>query len=212
MLNPSIWNEPDESYERVYAAGNPWTHESQGDCDEVKHRRQLSLPVTAYRSCQKGLRPLLGYNGMLQYEIGDCGHQQNESIERSWNRSKMILAHPCRCNRKQREPEKKVKVRPEDATANVFRRIKHMMVVVPVNSKINKTENVAQKDRQQWFQGSQLDAMRYLQFQHHYCDDDGKYSVAKCFQSVFSHWQNRWTAQAFPAPHPLIANGFLTVT
>ena len=64
-LNAPIRNEPDECNGCIYAAGNPWTHESQWDCDEIKHRRELPLPITADSSGQQGLWTLFGNNGAL---------------------------------------------------------------------------------------------------------------------------------------------------
>ena len=80
-----------------------------------------------------------------------------------------------------------MEVSPEDAAADVFRGMKHGMVIVPVNSNANKTEDIAKKDQQQRFQRRQLELVRHLQFQNHYCDDYGKHAVAECFQSVLFH-------------------------
>jgi hypothetical protein len=51
-FNTTIRDEPDQGHKNVDAARNPRTHKGQRDCDEVKDRRELSLPITPYGSSQ----------------------------------------------------------------------------------------------------------------------------------------------------------------
>ncbi len=61
------------------------------------------------------------------------------------------------------------------------------MVIVPINADIDKAEYVANKYRDQGIQGSKLIAMRHLHFQYHDGNDDGNYTIAERFQSIFPH-------------------------
>src|ERR1041384_5903270 len=65
--------------------------------------------------------------------------------------------------------------------------MQHVMMVVPVDAHVNKTQNVAEKYRQQWTQIIQSAAVRHLNLQHHDRDDDCHHAVAECFQPSSSH-------------------------
>jgi hypothetical protein len=62
-----------------------------------------------------------------------------------------------------------------------------MMVVVPVNGNIHKTNYITNEFWQQILKRLPIIAMRNLQFLHHDCNDNGYYSITECFQSVFIH-------------------------
>ena len=50
----------------------------------------------------------------------------------------MVLAHPTRGKRKERQPKEKVQVRPENTAANFLSGLKEMMVIVPIDAEIDK--------------------------------------------------------------------------
>lgn len=61
------------------------------------------------------------------------------------------------------------------------------MMVVPVDTEVDKAQYVTQKHRDQGQQHMNVFAMRHLQFQHHDGDDDGDHAIAEGFQPVVSH-------------------------
>ena len=61
----------------------------------------------------------------------------------------MVLAHPGRRERKQRQPEQQVQVRPQDAAAHVRGGMQQVVVIVPVDADVDEAQHVAQEDRQQ---------------------------------------------------------------
>src|SRR3954467_15288247 len=65
--------------------------------------------------------------------------------------------------------------------------MKHVVMVVPVNTDINKTEQVTNENRKQRMQRIKFSGVRYFKLQHHNSDDDGQYAITKCFQPSFSH-------------------------
>jgi hypothetical protein len=62
-----------------------------------------------------------------------------------------------------------------------------MVMIVPVNSYINEAHDIGEKNRQQRFQGGELDAVRHSQFEHHDGDDDRENTIAERFESVGLH-------------------------
>src|SRR6267378_6789171 len=89
-----------------------------------------------------------------------------------------------------------MQVRPEYSAADLLGDLEQMMMVVPINTEINETEDVTQQYRQDRFQRGKFNRMRYLQFQHHNRDDDGKDTVAEGFKSGCFHFRtpDSWLA------------------
>src|SRR6184192_1854541 len=75
-----------------------------------------------------------------------------------------------------------MKVGPENAAADLLRRLEQVMVVIPINTEVNEAQHVAQQYWQYRFQRGELNCMRHLQFQHHNRDDDRKNAVAERFE------------------------------
>src|SRR5437870_1151858 len=80
-----------------------------------------------------------------------------------------------------------MQVGPEDAAVNKPGRLQEMVVVVPVDADKDKTERIAQKDRDQRAQRIEADTVRRLHFEHHDGDDDRYHAITECFQSPFTH-------------------------
>jgi hypothetical protein len=76
---------------------------------------------------------------------------------------------------------------PQDRAIYLLYGVEQMVVIVPINADIDKAEYVANKYRDQGIQGSKLIAMRHLHFQYHDGNDDGNYTIAERFQSIFPH-------------------------
>ena len=90
--------------------------------------------------------------------------------------------------RKQRQPEQQMQVRPQNAAADVFGGMEQVVMVVPVDADVDEAQHVAQEHREQRLQRGQIGAVRHLQFQHHDGDDDGEHAVAEGFQPVLFHF------------------------
>src|SRR5438128_396336 len=69
----------------------------------------------------------------------------------------------------------------------MLRGLKHVVMVVPVNTQVDKAEDVAQKDRNQGPQRSQVAAVTGPELQHHDCDDDRKHAIAERFKTSLWH-------------------------
>jgi hypothetical protein len=65
--------------------------------------------------------------------------------------------------------------------------LQKVVVIGPIDPKVDKTQYVAQEDRGQWTQCGQVRAQRNSQFQHHDGDDDGNYTIAEGFHPIFAH-------------------------
>src|SRR6185312_2182401 len=80
-----------------------------------------------------------------------------------------------------------MQIGPQYAASHVLRRVQKMMVVVPVNAHVDKTHDVAEKNRQDRSQVTQSGSMRWFYLQHHNSDDDRNHAVTESFHSAFVH-------------------------
>ena len=99
----------------------------------------------------------------------------------------MILAHPRRHKRSQRQPKQEMKIRPEDSAVDVLNNLQQVMMVAPVDADKNEAEDVAQKDRRQRTQSREARSDGHAQLKHHDRDDDRDHSIAECFEAVAGH-------------------------
>ena len=93
----------------------------------------------------------------------------------------MILTRPGSHKRDQRQPEKQMNVCPQNRSGNVFHRMKQMMMVIPVNGNIDKTDDITDKLRGKIPQRLPVGTMGNFQFQHHDGNDNGNHSIAESF-------------------------------
>jgi hypothetical protein len=66
-------------------------------------------------------------------------------------------------------------------------RMKEVMMIVPVNRHVNETQDISKKSGDHSPEDLPVCAMRYAKLQHHYCDDNSDYAVAKCGETIFAH-------------------------
>jgi len=81
--------------------------------------------------------------------------------------------------------EQQVQIGPKDIAADQLDGVQQVMMVVPVDRDIDKTQQVTKEGRQHRLERAEFDALRRFQFQHHDSDDDGKHAIAECFQPIF---------------------------
>src|ERR1700722_12675790 len=91
-------------------------------------------------------------------------------------------AYPLYNHWDQREPEEQVEVRPHDATADMTRDTKQLVVVVPVNPDEGETQDVDEQLWQAPAQRSERPAERCLEAECSDGDDDGHNPVAEGLQ------------------------------
>src|SRR5713226_655794 len=63
-----------------------------------------------------------------------------------------------------------------------------MMMVVPIDAHVDKTQHVAREYRHQGCQRPELGAVRQLQLQHHDGDDDREHAITEGFKSIRLHF------------------------
>ena len=85
----------------------------------------------------------------LQTLPGERRHQQRDAVERGRNRREIVLAHPGRRKRDQRQPEQQMKIGPQHQPVDMPHQMKEVVVVVPVDRDVDEAQNIAEKYRRQ---------------------------------------------------------------
>ena len=189
LLDPRIGNQPQERDEHIYRAGDPGVHERERYRSEVERKRDFGFPIFANSRREKRVATFFGDDDALENIVGDCRQQQHKAVNGSRDCCELIFTHPCRSEWQERQPEKEMKIGPENPAADLLSRLEQVMVIVPIDADVNETQDVAQQYRQDRFQRRKFNRMRYLQFQHHNCDDDGKNTVTEGFQPGCFHFR-----------------------
>src|SRR5262245_58556543 len=69
--------------------------------------------------------------------------------------------------------------------------MQHVVVVIPIDTKVDEAQNVAQEYGDQWHQRLDALAVGHLHLQHHDGDDDGDHAITERFNPTLSHAE--WT-------------------
>src|SRR5215211_6122322 len=65
--------------------------------------------------------------------------------------------------------------------------MKHVVVVIPIDTKIDEAQNIAQEYGDQGYKSFNALAVRHLHLQHHDGDDDGYHTITERFKPILSH-------------------------
>jgi hypothetical protein len=117
--------------------------ERQRNCDRVQQAGHLSLEVVAHGGLESRTRTLLGDDRLLKNGVGDCGGEQHASVNRRGQLGEMILAHPRRRERDDRQPEEQVEVRPQNGTVDPRGELEHVVMIAPIDAEEDEAQNVA---------------------------------------------------------------------
>src|SRR5215471_4715520 len=80
-----------------------------------------------------------------------------------------------------------MEVGPHDPAADPPRRMKQVVVVVPIDADVSKAQHIAQQDWEHWQQCGEIGPSRDLQLEHHDGDDDRQHPVAERFDPSLGH-------------------------
>src|SRR5262245_65298131 len=80
-----------------------------------------------------------------------------------------------------------MEVCPQHRPIHVLCRMKHVMVIVPVDPEIQKAEQIGTEWHSNFAERFERTFVRHLKLEHHYRDDDGKDSVTKGLEACLGH-------------------------
>src|SRR5215475_14122522 len=120
-------------------------------------------------------------------EICDSRKKKYHSVCRDWEWRIVVLSHPCGSERYQGKTKQEDEIGPENSSRHAFRRVQEVMMIVPIDSQVQITQNVRQKNGNNGFKGVQVRSLRYFHIEHHNGYDHGEDAVAERFQSAFGH-------------------------
>src|SRR5690242_2665935 len=83
-----------------------------------------------------------------------------------------------------------MQVRPKDFAVHTFSGLQQVVVVVPVNTHIQETHDIAEKHRHLTTERREARTVRSPQVEHHNGDDDREYSIAEGFHATLLHLLN----------------------
>jgi hypothetical protein len=187
-FDAAVGDEPEEGDEDKEGVGDEGVDEGEGDGEEVAGGGEFPLPVIANGRGEEGAGALLLDDGALQNVIGDGGHEEDEAIDGGWYGREMVFVDKGGGEREKGEPEKQMEVRPKDAAGDTFSGLKKMMMVVPINADVDKTQDVAEEDGQDRFESGEVGSVRDFQLEHHDGDDDREDTVAEGFEPGGFHF------------------------
>src|SRR5215831_1441421 len=65
--------------------------------------------------------------------------------------------------------------------------MKHVMVVIPIDTQVDEAQHVAQEYGDHWHQSLDALAVGHLHLQHHDGDEDGDHAITERFKPILSH-------------------------
>ena len=80
-----------------------------------------------------------------------------------------------------------MKICPKYGPGHALGRLKHVVMVVPVDSDVGEAQNVTQEYWKQGTEGLEGITMWHSELKHHDGDNDRKNAVAKRFKSALTH-------------------------
>ena len=119
--------------------------------------------------------------------VRDRRHQHHDAVDRGRDLVEVVLAHPSRHERRQRQPEEQMQVRPQDRAVDPVDHVQHVVMVVPVDADEDEAHQVGQKHGHQRLQRVPPGSVRHFQLEDHDRDDDRDHAVAECFKARFAH-------------------------
>src|SRR5881296_1004758 len=113
----------------------------QQDSDRIKSQGGSSLHIFAHSNCQLRSRPLQANKTALEYRVRQGSHYEHKAVHRCGQRREVIFSRPVRHERHERKPEQQMEIGPENLAVDTVARLEHVMMIVPINTEENKTQD-----------------------------------------------------------------------
>src|SRR5262245_4996623 len=85
---------------------------------------------------------------------------------------------------------------PQYAAIDVFAGLQHVMVIAPIDSDKDESENITEKSRNNRPEGGQACAERNSQLKHKDGYDHSDHAIAECFHAGFGHFGRRMLSRS----------------
>src|ERR1700750_599768 len=119
-----------------------------------------------YSLFQQRTFPFTTDDHMLQNRVGHSSHNETDPISCHRIFRKMSRSYPFCSDRHQRKPEQQMKISPENTSVDLFYCLKEVMMIVPVDSYINKTENISENSWDERLENGPAAPFRNLRFKN----------------------------------------------
>src|SRR5215472_5780834 len=92
-----------------------------------------------------------------------------------------------------------MQIRPKNLARDVVRGLKQVVMIVPIDAYVEETENVTEKNGNQWKECGEIAQGGDLYIEHQERDNDGKYAVTESLYTSFAHFVKLLRTREHPA-------------
>src|SRR5579864_6153220 len=141
-FHPPVWDEPGHGDRDIERNRKRRENRSDRDSENVGDEREVAFTVSADGERDSRVRSVGCDEGVREDPEGDPRAEKHHTVDGDGSAVPEVRAEPLRRDRRQGEPEKKVRVRPEGRAADVVDELQKVVVVIPVDRQKDEAEGI----------------------------------------------------------------------